>query len=291
LRASVYRRVGEWQLAVADGARAIELDGGNAQYQRQQHVSYLFQRDYANAERLLDNLLTLHPDDGTVHLDKVVLALVSRADTSLAHRYDVAPPTADYTAAMAYTYTRWLAAVFDRDYDKALSVLATAQEDLVFDGGLAPARVPKALLYARTLALAGRRAEEARREFETVGRDVKERLDRQLEEDPSVAYALTLALAEARVGVGQPELARETAQVARDMWSKASDSLAASDMRLAYVVRVLVPLGDKEEAVSEIDAYLKEPGIWSIEGLLGDPRLDPLRGSARFDALVAKYRR
>jgi hypothetical protein len=62
-------------------------------------------------------------------------------------------------------------------------------------------------------------------------------------------------------------------------------------MRLAYVVRVLVPLGDKEEAVSEIDAYLKEPGIWSIEGLLGDPRLDPLRGSARFDALVAKYRR
>ncbi len=290
LRASVYRRLGEWQLAVADGGRAVELDGRNATYQRQQHVSYLFQRDYANAERLLDNLLTLYPDDGTVHLDKVVLALVSRADTGLARRYDVTPPTADYSAAMAYTYTRWLAAIFDRDYDKALSVLAVVPEDLIFDGGLAPSRVAKALPYARTLALAGR-AEEARHVFETVSRDVKERLDRQVEDDPSVTYTLTLALAEARVGVGQPELARETARAAREIWSKASDSLALSDMRLAYIIRVLVPLGDTEEALSELDAYLREPGIWSIEGLLGDPRLDPLRGTARFDALVAKYRR
>jgi DNA-binding winged helix-turn-helix (wHTH) protein/tetratricopeptide (TPR) repeat protein len=290
LRASVYRRVGDWQLAVADGGRAIELDGRNAQYQRQQHVSYLFQRDYASAERVLENLLTLYPDDGTVYLDKVVLALVSRADTGLARRYDVTPPTADYTAAMAYTYTRWLGAIFDRDYDKALSVLAAAPEDLIFDGGLAPGRAPKALLHARTLVLAGR-AEEAWRAFETVSRDVKERLGRQLEEDPSVTYTLTLALAEARVGLGQPELAREAGHAAREMWSKASDSLVLSDMRLAYVVRVLVPLGDTEEAANEIDTYLREPGVWSIEGLLGDPRLDPLRGTARFDALVAKYRR
>jgi len=290
LRASVYRRLGDWQLSLADGARAVELDSRNAMYERQQHVTYLFQRDYANAERLLDDLVTLYPDDGTVYNDKVVLALVSGADTELARRFDDAPPTADYMAAMTYTYTRWLVAIFDHDYDKALSVLAASPGDLILDGGLPNSRTPKALLYARTQALAGH-AEEARRAFEAVAGDAKERLERQLEDDPNVTYSLTLALAEARVGVGQQELAREAARAAHDILSKTSDALAASDMRLAYVVRVLVPLGDKEEALRELDAYLSEPGVWSIEGLLGDPRLDPLRATAGFGALVAKHHR
>ena len=43
--------------------------------------------------------------------------------------------------------------------------------------------------------------------------------------------------------------------------------------------------------IDELDAYLAAEGVWSIEGLLPDPRLDPVRDYPRFKALVEKYRR
>jgi hypothetical protein len=54
---------------------------------------------------------------------------------------------------------------------------------------------------------------------------------------------------------------------------------------------VLLPAGATDAAIDELDAYLEAPGRWSIEGLLPDPRLDPIRDDPRFLALVEKYRR
>jgi tetratricopeptide (TPR) repeat protein len=290
LRSSVYRRLGNWELALANGARAVELDERNAVYRRQLYVSHLFLRRYDGAEEILDRLRALYPDDGTLYLDKVMLALARDGDTELAQRYDETPPTADYQNAMGYTYTHWLAALFDRDYDRALRILATTTEDPVLDGDRRESRIPKDLFYARTYALAGHH-EEARRAFEAVNREVMRQLDRQIEEDPRVTQALRLALAEASVGVGQHERAREIADAALEMPETASDALPSSSLRLAYLIRVLIPLGALDEAVNELDAYFNEPGIWSIEGLLADPRLEPLHDEPRFEALVAKYRR
>ena len=52
-----------------------------------------------------------------------------------------------------------------------------------------------------------------------------------------------------------------------------------------------MPAGDYDAAIEELDAYLAAPGTWSIEGLLPDPRLDPIRDDPRFLALVEKYSR
>ena len=41
----------------------------------------------------------------------------------------------------------------------------------------------------------------------------------------------------------------------------------------------------------ELDAYLAGPGWLSIEDLLVDPRLDPIREDPRFSTVVEKYRR
>jgi tetratricopeptide (TPR) repeat protein len=290
LRSSVHRRLGDWERALANGARAVELDERNAVYRRQLYVSNLFLRRYDKAEEILEGLRALYPDEGTLYLDKVVLALARAGDTELAKRYDETPPTADYQNAMGYAHARWLAALFDRDYDRALRVLAATAEDPVVDGDRRGSRIPKDLLYGRTYALAGR-DEDADRAFAAVNREVTHRLDRQLEEDPRVTQTLRLVLAEASVGIGQRERAREIAEAARAMPETPNDELPSSSLRLAYVIRVLVPLGDLDAAVDELDAYFNEPGIWSIEGLLADPRLEPLRDEPRFEALVAKYRR
>ncbi|MGI9259401.1 MAG: hypothetical protein ACR2QQ_11230 [Gammaproteobacteria bacterium] len=56
-------------------------------------------------------------------------------------------------------------------------------------------------------------------------------------------------------------------------------------------VRVLAMAGDTASAIEQLDAYLADEGFWSIEGLLPDPRLDPVREDPRFLELVEKYRR
>lgn len=286
LRASVYRQLGDWERVLANGTKAIELDGRNAVYQRQQYISHLFLRDYDAAEALLDRLLDLHPDDATIYADKVFLALARNGDTELAERYDETRPTPDYASAPGYTYAHWLAAVFDGAYDEALRVLAADPAGSLPDGDLQPL-LPKNLFYARTYALAGRE-DDAQRAFESAARDLAERLDRELENDRLTGPSLRMALAEARVGLGQHERARE---IARETLTTRADVLSSSALRLAYVLRVLLPLGEHDAAIAELDAYFSEPGVWSIEGLSRDPRLAPLRGEPGFEALVAKFRR
>ena len=57
-------------------------------------------------------------------------------------------------------------------------------------------------------------------------------------------------------------------------------------------VRVLIPTGDHATAIELLDDYLVTIGAkWTIEGLLPDPPLDPIREDPRFIALVEKYRR
>ena len=122
-RASVYRRLGEWERSTEDHDRALELDPLNVVYLRQQHVNYLNVRDYARAEHYLDRVLEIAPDDATAYVDKVVLALFRDGDTSLAHEYYQAPPTPRYADGLAHTYVHWLAAIYDRDYATALTSL------------------------------------------------------------------------------------------------------------------------------------------------------------------------
>jgi len=67
--------------------------------------------------------------------------------------------------------------------------------------------------------------------------------------------------------------------------------LSGSQNQLEAILRVLVPAGDLDSAIEQLDAFLAAPGYWSIEGLLPDPRLDPLRDDPRFVSLVEKYKR
>ena len=289
LRSTVYRRGGQWERAIADGGKAIELDPRNVVYRRQQHITYTFMRDYVLAQETLNDLLSLVPDDGTALVDNVVLALIRGGDTALANRYEAALPSARYDDGLAYTYTRWLAAVFDRDYAKARAVLDAATETDVFNGDLRTSTIPKASLYAVTYRLAGDTV-RARAQFQTIASELEVRLSRSVTDDPVVGSALYIALAEAQAGSGDSARASASVRRARDLMPKSVDALSGSATQLAAMLRVLIPAGEHDIALSELDDYLSGPGQWSIEGLAADPRLDPIRTEPAFAALREKYR-
>ena len=62
-------------------------------------------------------------------------------------------------------------------------------------------------------------------------------------------------------------------------------------IRENLVLLVFGPAGAVEFAVETLDALLSNPGFFSIEGLLPDPGLAPIRNDPLFKELVARHLR
>jgi tetratricopeptide (TPR) repeat protein len=289
-RAMVYRRLGQWERAVADLEQALRVDPRNPTLLREAHLTEVFVRDYSRAHELLDRSLGIAPDDGTGYVYQVLLALRGHGNTELARRYEGTMPSANYDHGLAHTYAHWLAAILDHDYERALRLLDRSDEQPIFDGDVAPSFVPKDSLYARTHVLA-RNDAQARRYFETVMRKIDEDLMHLPANDAAGAAVLYLSLAEAQAGLGQRAEALATVARARSLVPKTEDEILGGHIQLASVVRVLAPAGDTDPALLELADYLRGPGLWAIEGLKRDPRLDPIRDDPRFDALLENYER
>jgi len=60
---------------------------------------------------------------------------------------------------------------------------------------------------------------------------------------------------------------------------------------LSAAIGVFIPSGDYERAIELLDEQLATPVGWTIEGLLNDPRIDPIRDHEGWLALVDKYAR
>jgi len=291
LRAMAHRRLGAWTTAIEDLKTALDLDPGNITYLRQQFVSYEFVRDFDRAGQILDRILELHPDDGTAYVDRIVLSLCRDGDTTPFHRYDESAPSPYYDDGNAYTYTSWLAAVFDRDYEAALRILDRSRESQILDGDFRNASFgPKVLFYARTYSLAGR-PEEAQAAYAAVIRMIEESTVEGMEMDDSVKASRYLGLAEAQAGIGERAAALESVHRASDLVPRDADALIGSSLLLNAAVRVLAPAGFDDEALHALQAYLGGEGNWSLEGLSKDPRLESLIGSRGFKRLEKQYAR
>jgi DNA-binding winged helix-turn-helix (wHTH) protein/TolB-like protein/Tfp pilus assembly protein PilF len=279
LRSSLHRRLGHWQDAERDGEKAISIDPTNVLYLSHLAYTHMAQRDYANAEHYFDWINQLRPDDAATYVDRVALALYRDGDTSPGHRYEASEPTKGYRELKTYPYTRWLTAIFDRDYQGALDALDRVDGDRIADSELGRCYAPKDLLYARTYRLTGKNV-QAGEHLQSVERSAARRLSENVDEDAYTKSCWYMTLAEAQAGLGRSKEALESMADALALVPKATNAVEGAALQLAAVIRVLVPVGEIDAARSELKDYFAHPGFWSATAISKDPRLDALRGHA-----------
>ena len=100
----------------------------------------------------------------------------------------------------------------------------------------------------------------------------------------------------ALAGLGETTEAIAMGRRAMELRGLEQDATVAPVVHYNAIFHVFLPASATDTAaidvaIEELDTFLGRPTWWSIEGLLPDPRLDPIRDDPRFEAVVEKYRR
>ena len=276
-KAYIVRRLGRWEEALRELERARALDPRDPEATLEVGITLLTLRRYDEAETYFDRALALAPEYPNARIYGA-LAPVLR-DGSLEAARDAARKI-EAAAPVPWKYVNgWQALLFTRDYDQAV--------DFVSAAGRVSGQFhdyPSPLLVGWTYLLQGR-SEDAARELEAA-RTVLEADVRARPGDARLRSALGLAYA----GLGRGEDALREGRRAVELMPIEKDAFVGA-WQLQDLAWIYVMTGEPEAAVAALDRLLSMPSLWSIELLLLDPRIDPLRDHAGFRELVEKHRR
>jgi tetratricopeptide (TPR) repeat protein len=175
---------------------------------------------------------------------------------------------------------------FDREYAAALEVLSRSGFDYIeFEGaGGSGSGVSAPRTLAMGMCYAGMgEAQLARAAADSARRDLETRL-RERPDDPRLHQSLSRAHAV----LGHREEAVRAAQRAVELLPMSEDAENGPYyvLNLAYIYAWF---GEVGAAVEQYDLYLSVPAPRSIESILRDPAVDPIRDDPRVQALAAKY--
>ncbi len=276
-KAYIVRRRGGWEEALRDLTRARALDPRDADAALEVGFTLLNLRRYDEAERYFDSALALVPEYAS---GRIYRALTPALRDGTLESVREAVREIEAAAPIPWKYSHgWQGLLCLREFERAKQFVSAT--DRVFGQWH---DYPVSLLVAWTDRLQGREA-DARRGFQTALDTLKsDVLGRP--EDARLLGALAIAYA----GLGRKDDALRAGRRAVELMPIERDAFVGA-WQLQDLAWIYVMTGEPEAAIETFDRLLSVPCVWSIELLLLDPRIDPLRDHPAFEELVHKHRR
>ena len=268
--ASVLRRQGRVEGAIAAYEQAISLDPRNPRWHLERGHALMMQRRYADAVASYDRSLAANPDQDSARLHRVIGRLMAGKVSEAAADFQALPPSAGenrYRYGVGFAIA-WL----QRDSATALTALDSAP-DWVITPFQPTTRTPKALLRGMALQL-GNNEDAATEAFALAGKQVSERLA-EGDQDRNIHIMQALVLAYS----GESETALRIARGITDSLPLSRDAVTAPPFHLA-LAEIEALSGEPAQSAQHLRELLDRPAghVLSTALIQADARFDRVRG-------------
>src|SRR5438270_877754 len=276
---SIQRRQGKWTESNANLEKAAALDPKNINVLINLCFSYIAQRKFETADRLLDRAIAESPQPFQPRALKGFMAVLWKGDLGAAEKvFSSTPPEADPNGLMTWSHA-WILTL-ERKLPEALQVLERFRGEIMFTTTTAPAS--KALLAGLIHLLQGDKT-KAQPDLEHA-RLISEKLIREAPEDSARHAQHGLILA----ALGQKQEAIAEGKRAVELLPESQDALDGPQAT-ANLAQIYAWTGEFDEAFRLLDHLLAVPSNLTVPMLKLDPAWDPLRQDPRYQALIDKY--
>ena len=268
---------GKWEEALPAFQKAVARDPRNPALLWGFGEVNMFLHRHKEAERYTSKAFDLNPHSFSAGLLKASIPIYRDGDTGPLRSFLKSRPFEEADVG----FWLWQLELWEGNYKAALEILSRIEQDYWMSN---TSFYPKPLLQGYVHHF-DEDNDQAKAAFESARAMLEPRLAKQ-SKDPWIHSALGLTYA----GLGQKEEAIREGRLATDLMpiSKRAMLGPAYVWELAIIYTLIEEI---DTAIDHFDLCLSKPWSNSIEFLLLDPRIDPLRGLARFQQLVDKYRR
>jgi len=276
---SIQRRQGKWSESNANLQKAATLDPKNINVVINLCFSYIAQRNFEAADKLLDRAIAESPQPFQPRALKGFMAVLWKGDLGAAEKvFSSTPPETDPNGLMTWSQA-WILTL-ERKLPDALQALERFRGETMFTTTTAPS--PKAFLEGMIYLLQGDKR-KAQAELERA-RLISEKLLREAPGDSARHGHHGLILA----ALGQKQEAIAEGKRAVELLPETQDALDGPQAT-ATLAQIYAWTGEFDEAFRLLDHLFAVPSNLTVPMLKLDPAWDPLRQDPRFQALIDNY--
>jgi TolB-like protein/cytochrome c-type biogenesis protein CcmH/NrfG len=279
---AIQRRQGKWNESNASLEKAVSLNPKDTWALQNLAINYEMLRNFDAANKTVDKMLVVNPNDLNALGYKAKLAIEEKGDFETAEKivdkFKTIPQSPLIQSKIAGEYISML--ILQRKFEEAERVA-----EKLPDGALNT--YPGALCgkyNAIGMVKLALRNETGAREALLKAKAFAEDLVKQ---NPDIAQAHA-QLAGVLARLGDKEAALATIKRAQELLPETKDAFGGPDITVA-AAEVHALLGDADGAITLLDGLLQRPSTINVPVLKLDPLWDPIRKHPRFQALIDKY--
>lgn len=275
--ASIERRQGKWNQAIANFEKAVSLSPGDPIIVENLALTYEAVRDFPAAAKAFDRAVALVPNSFEAKSLRARVEMEWKGDLGMMKNLLASLPP-DFESFGTVALDRFNVCFFERKFDEALNVLWRSPLENLHGQTSTP--LPKSFLAAQVYRLIPD-AEKAHAEYEHALSIAQ----RALEESPqdSARHALIGLI---YAGLGRKEDAIREGNRALELLPESKDAMDAPVLVVA-MARIYAITGEPEKAIELLHHSLQTPAGLTMHEIRLDPTWDVLREHPRFKALTA----